>query len=244
MHAKAITSLPYFGLFGRSHHSTDDRRRVVSCRIMPPPLPPATIAGIPGTVLVRTVDPYHFRLIDGRWVTIPSGFVSDGPSIPPIFRALVGQYDLGVEAWLIHDWLLRHGSDYGLTREDADDHFQVTLERQLVDPVKADLAVRAVRIRTEMESRMRNISASPSRGSAALYAMATATPLIRLGLQPGRLLLVAEGFRIAFKVYRDIRSLWFSRPIGSHAATYPGLSISQMVSLPPRQADNQELNLL
>jgi hypothetical protein len=187
----------------------------------------APIIGIPGTALVQTYETYHFPLLDGRWVTIPRGFVTDGPSIPPMFRPVVGQYDLSVEPWLIHDFLLRRGEELGLTREDADDHFEAALERQRVNPIKADLAVRAVRLRTWTEQRMREVEPTPSRGSAALYALQTALPLVQFGLM-GRWGLLIEAAKIGFRLYRDARARWFSRP--SIPAT-----IEQLVALPPQR---------
>jgi len=56
----------------------------------------------------------------GREVTVPAGFVTDGPSIPAVTVPLVGSQTIGFRAAVVHDYLCRMA---GFPRVDADHVF-------------------------------------------------------------------------------------------------------------------------
>lgn len=83
-----------------------------------------------------------------RWLVIPSGFASDGCSIPKIFRPIIGE-PLTLEfipAAIIHDYLVEHPQEVNYDRYRASLIFFHALINEGVCPVKAALMFLGVEI--------------------------------------------------------------------------------------------------
>lgn len=86
----------------------------------------------------------HYYFVDGKYYRVPHGFVTDGASIPRIFRPVIGKpYNADyVGAALLHDYLYRHKVG---TRKDADHAFFLLLRRDGVRRLRARAMWAAVR---------------------------------------------------------------------------------------------------
>lgn len=203
MTAIALTALR--GNRVTTHIQPDESVSLSTYAHLPPPLPTARIEAVLGTTLFRTAEPYSFSMPDGRAFTIPSGFVTDLASVPRVFWRIIAPHELGVESPLIHDWLLEHGAEHGVTRVEADDVFGAVLQRQRIDPVKARRALKAVKLWTTIELRAQRVFTTKSSPRAALGVAWSAAPVAALALGPGRITLILEAVRVAIHIWRQYK---------------------------------------
>lgn len=78
-------------------------------------------------------------------ITVPAGFVCDGASIPRFLWRLLSPLDLSECAWLLHDYLYRHGTEEGWTRLEVDQLFDRINREHGVVRWKAWAAYKGVR---------------------------------------------------------------------------------------------------
>lgn len=102
-----------------------------------------------GSMLVRLTQPISFNSFFGEMI-VPSGFVSDGASIPRIFWSIFCPFDGEFfEAALIHDFLYslmaKDEYDY-IDRNQADQIFLEGMKDLGVGLIKRNIIYRAVRI--------------------------------------------------------------------------------------------------
>jgi len=103
-------------------------------------------------VQVTPIDNGVFQLnerivvdVDGKLITIPSGFVTDFASIPRVFWAVDSPFDIKtITPSILHDYM--YGCPNGYSREKIDSIFHSALIDNLVNPVKAYAYWLAVRI--------------------------------------------------------------------------------------------------
>jgi len=98
----------------------------VNTRWIAPELPAFRPAGFDGDDMLIRLEHYLTIPTSRGSITIPTGFVSDGLSIPSVFRPLVGpSTGRPFMAGLLHDWLYSRASSsrYPFTRAEADDIF-------------------------------------------------------------------------------------------------------------------------
>jgi len=99
---------------------------------------PLILEHITGTKLFKLYAPFSYKDI-----IVPSGFVTDGASIPRIFYTLIGgPYQEFIEAATIHDFMCVNSKIY--TRKEADDTFLEIMTELGVKEWKRDLMWRAV----------------------------------------------------------------------------------------------------
>lgn len=83
-----------------------------------------------------------------KWVTIPKGFVSDGCSIPFLFRLILGckHHPQYVTASIIHDWLVENPQVIDYNRRLASEIFYTVLVQEGVSKFTAWLMFAGVEI--------------------------------------------------------------------------------------------------
>ena len=221
-----------------STNPPDRARRVTSYRVLPDLLPPIRIEHVAGAAqfAVRVAEPYHFQTPEGVWVTIPRGFISDLTSSPWALWSFVAPHELGVEAPVIHDFLIDHGRPLGFTREDADDVFEAVLERQRINPRKAAAAVIAVRLRTRMrwnEAMVGNILRQPPETTrAALGAAArTVAPLAIAGLKANKAALIIEAVKLGAHIVSQIVERRRAKRQADHSAAVTPIQKTELTPL-------------
>lgn len=89
-------------------------------------------AGMRGSSrLLRLTRYYRFLHPTRGTITVPTGFITDGASIPQLFWAILGPHGTYFPAAVIHDYLYNKASDgsFGdLTRAEADQIFLDAME--------------------------------------------------------------------------------------------------------------------
>jgi Protein of unknown function (DUF1353) len=113
-----------------------------------PDLPAFRIHGWDGDDVIIRLEHYVTVATSKGTITIPTGFLSDGLSIPSPFRPLVGpSTGRAFIAGLLHDWLYSRGSTahYAMTRKEADDLF-LEVMHNLGIGFRRNLIYRAVRL--------------------------------------------------------------------------------------------------
>lgn len=75
-------------------------------------------------------------------ITVPSGFVTDGLSVPRLFHFIASPADCGFNAAVVHDYLLVEGHPW----EYANERFKAQLELDKVSLWRITLYVAAVEI--------------------------------------------------------------------------------------------------
>lgn len=119
------------------------------------------LSGEPGAWrLARLEHPLLFDVADpvndldiGKTVEVPAGFVTDGPSIPRLFWAIMPVWGSWARAGVIHDYLccrIAMGRPHGavLTRRDADRAFNRAMRACGVGTISRTLLYIGVRIGT------------------------------------------------------------------------------------------------
>ncbi|MFA5187026.1 MAG: DUF1353 domain-containing protein [Patescibacteria group bacterium] len=81
---------------------------------------------------LRLVEDWPVRYGDMGFV-VPAGFISDGNSVPVIFRGLVPQFGRNTLAGIIHDWLYKSGKVI-VTPGNV-----VTISRRQADVIRLDV---------------------------------------------------------------------------------------------------------
>jgi len=113
-----------------------------------PDLPAFRIHSWDGDDMIVRLEHYLVVPTSKGNITIPTGFLSDGLSIPSPFRPLVGPATgRAFVAGLLHDFLYSRSSTahYNMTRKDADDLF-LEVMRNLGIGFRRNLIYRAVRL--------------------------------------------------------------------------------------------------
>lgn len=187
---------------------TDDRPRLRSYRVLPEPFASPAIAEVVGTDTFRLLEDFRFQLPapDGRWVTIPRGFVTDLASVPPLLQSVVSKTDLGVVAPLVHDWALRCGAPLGITTEMADDLLEHLCERQQVAERKARLAVKAVRAWHFVDTAASRVIDAQSIMGAVAGVVRAVAPVAGMALIPGgRVAAVIGAVQLGYRLIKGFR---------------------------------------
>ena len=96
-------------------------------------------------LIFRTLAPIGFTANDGRWYTIPAGYISDGASVPRIFWPMLSP---NIDARtlrpsIIHDYEYEFGIG---TRKGADANYRRRLEDNDFGYIKSTLTYYGVRI--------------------------------------------------------------------------------------------------
>lgn len=78
-------------------------------------------------------------------IIIPAGFLSDGLSIPRLFRSIFSKSPSYIFAGVVHDWLYKMGT-YEVTRKEADKIFLYWMKQYGVGWLTRRTIYRAVRI--------------------------------------------------------------------------------------------------
>ncbi len=106
---------------------------------------PCEIFAENGVTKLRTLKPIGFTGNDGKWHTIPAGYVSDGASVPRFFwRILSPAIDARtLMPSIIHDYEYEHGIG---TRAGADADYRRRLQDNDYGIIKSSLTWIGVRI--------------------------------------------------------------------------------------------------
>lgn len=104
--------------------------------------------GMRGESRVFKLD-HYFRYISSRGeITVPTGFLTDGASIPSPFWSILSPFGPYFPAALIHDYLYSHRSDahHRMSRRDADLIFKEAMFNLGVGWLTRETIFRAVRL--------------------------------------------------------------------------------------------------
>lgn len=209
MQLSALTSLPYTGS-NASAKPTVERRRLPSYRVIPEPLRSIRLEEIPGVEeRFQVSDPFSFPDLSGNWHTIPAGFVTDLCSVPKLLWQIVAPHQLGFTSVVVHDWCCVQTRDpqSGWTMDQADDVFEALMERQMVDPIKATLAIKAVRAFHFAESSVDHVIGAATTRGAIKRAFCAVAPIAVLALIPGgQVAAVAAAGKLAVDMIRRYRA--------------------------------------
>jgi hypothetical protein len=97
---------------------------------------------------VEITYPWRIKYGDLCIIVIPTGFISDGNSVPWIFTRLVPKFGRNTLAGIVHDWLYKTGEmmmadtthkDFGKARMP---YLTLTVNRKLADKIRLDLCVK------------------------------------------------------------------------------------------------------
>lgn len=98
---------------------------------------------IGGTRVFRLLDRYRYRSSLGT-VTVPTGFLTDGASIPRVFWSVLEPFGPWFPAAIIHDFLYTQGNR-AYTRLEADVIFKEAMFNLHLDWPRREMIYRAVR---------------------------------------------------------------------------------------------------
>jgi hypothetical protein len=87
-------------------------------------------------------------------IVIEPGYITDGASVPWCFRWLLNPEALGLEAPLLHDWIIdkkgyvfdHHGNPTRISRADADEIFRLAMISSGIPQWRAVIAYTGVRL--------------------------------------------------------------------------------------------------
>lgn len=99
-----------------------------------------------GSMILQLTAPfrYHSQRI-GETITVPSGFISDGASVPRIFWTLFSPFGEYFRAALVHDFLYT-GANRVYNRAESDRIFLEAMVEAGVPFIRRRLIYRAVRV--------------------------------------------------------------------------------------------------
>ena len=98
-----------------------------------------------GTRIFEVIEDFRYRSERGL-ITVPSGFLTDGASIPRIFWNILSPFGSYFPAALIHDFLYSKASDkHAFTRRIADRLFLIAMKEIGVGWLTRRIIYRAVR---------------------------------------------------------------------------------------------------
>ena len=76
---------------------------------------------------IELIKPFYYRTEDGILIKVPKGFRSDGLSVPKMFHWFQSPFGFGLEAGIIHDFILET-KEIEMSFLEADEVFEECLD--------------------------------------------------------------------------------------------------------------------
>lgn len=102
--------------------------------------------------IYRVVEGFHYVCNDGTVVVVPTGYLTDGASIPKLFRGFINPWGRHARASIVHDILCDFGTAYDpdlkpvpVTDDELNDIFLEAMDTDTVSHLKKKIIITAVR---------------------------------------------------------------------------------------------------